>query len=513
MNKKELIHTILEDVYAADSSLRAHEKTLIKLIENLLESKPKVEIDEQFRTRLRQELMHRIAELKEKPSSPSLSAWFLSLGALRYAVGVAVLVLVVTLGSAYWLPGAQDTWHVSIRDTGEERAFGNLGDEQSQPLPSAGGIQNFEVAEPTDDILAPSISSMPAMGLGGGGGESMPIRYPQTRYEYIYKGEPLSLESETVDVLKRIPGFTSDGSLQKAINGLGFGLINLRTFTQRSIESLSFTEEKEYGYNVMLSFREGSVSIYQNWQQWPTEDTVGIGGCDPTSVMGGCMVKPSGLNIQDVPSEDAIISVANSFLAQHDIPTDSYGNARLLSEWREMYEQQKAMGMAPYVPEIADVVYPLLINGEEVYDEGGRPSGMVINVDMRNMKVTSLWGLMTQRYESSAYPAETDWDRIVSIARQGGTQQIFYAYENMYPTQRVVYITLGTPSVQYMKTWLPTQKSSQEIIVPSVIFPIVDAPSDYDQGRKAIIVPLAKELLDRVDVFAPPIPLDIPVQE
>lgn len=47
------IKQILKDVYLIDQSLKMHEKTLIKIIQELLRSKPESKIDEQFVRELR----------------------------------------------------------------------------------------------------------------------------------------------------------------------------------------------------------------------------------------------------------------------------------------------------------------------------------------------------------------------------------------------------------------------------------------------------------------------------
>jgi hypothetical protein len=106
-----------------------------------------------------------------------------------------------------------------------------------------------------------------------------------------------------------------------------------------------------------------------------------------------------------------------------------------------------------------------------------------------------LWGLTTQRYESAQYVAEQDAARITKLAEQGG---MYGFWGEPAPDARV--INLGTPTRVLMQHYLYVNGSNEELYVPALVFPVLNAPTDmYIQSH--VIVPLVKEILDN---YQPP---------
>lgn len=68
------------------------------------------------------------------------------------------------------------------------------------------------------------------------------------------------------------------------------------------------------------------------------------------------------------------------------------------------------------VPDFVSVIYPQQHDGTAVMDEGGNPVGISVSINLRTRQVTGVWNLRTLRYESSQYPAVTDFRRVVDIA-------------------------------------------------------------------------------------------------
>lgn len=61
------IKKILDELYALDPLLRKKEPEIRKIIEKMMKSRPKIEINEAFRAELREKIMREIAS-KKKPS-------------------------------------------------------------------------------------------------------------------------------------------------------------------------------------------------------------------------------------------------------------------------------------------------------------------------------------------------------------------------------------------------------------------------------------------------------------
>ena len=71
---------------------------------------------------------------------------------------------------------------------------------------------------------------------------------------------------------------------------------------------------------------------------------------------------------------------------------------------------------------------------------------------------------------------------------------------------------LGTPTLSYVKVWMYDQPSyvGYELLVPSLVFPIVKQPENGYLYRTSVIVPLTKEVLDSDQNFSGPIPMPLP---
>jgi hypothetical protein len=146
------------------------------------------------------------------------------------------------------------------------------------------------------------------------------------------------------------------------------------------------------------------------------------------------------------------------------------------------------------------VQYPLVVDGREVWEQGGyERSGLSVNVNIRTMKVTSFYGLQTQNYQSSNYAAETDKDRLLKFALQGDLwPQGNYPVENFQVKE--VEVKLGTPEVKFMRYWKYDVNQSIELLVPALVFPVLETtPADGSFYKSAVVIPLAKEVLDSAE--------------
>jgi len=332
-------------------------------------------------------------------------------------------------------------------------------------------------------------------GAGGGGGQlsassgeiaqqriGMPAPH-RTNYSYIYNGEPLNLEQEKMEVLKRIKSIEQAGEMANILKGIDFGLVDINTFPNSKMQEISFAQDEEYGYIVRVSLSEGNVSIYQNWNKWPQ-----------TRCSTQKCFEEQRMKIEDVPSDENIIKVADDFMNQHGINMDLYGIPRVNNDWKLYYAQSENKNNS-YVPESITVIYPLLVNGKNVYEDGGgNKVGLSVTLNIKQNKVVSLHNLTTQSYTGSLYEIETDAEKIMAVAKRGG----LYNYQYTEPTETVE-VEIGTPKISYVRKWI----DREEILAPALVFPIIGAPEKFPSYKKNVVVPLVKELLkERDDVPA-----------
>jgi len=498
MNQEKQVKIILADLYVIDSSFRNYENELRKTILKLLSAKPYVEFDEEFKQQLRMELMARIEELKAQKTEkafklPSLSGFFAS-PKFVYAFSGAMICLLVLVPVLYFTnkagylvtkPEIKLVSNISM-DKVADNAFGSL---STQGAPANQGVSA------TQEMLS----------VEGRGGDSVPMpmssEAPQMviapyrmNYKYIYKGDEFTLDQEKVEVLRRQKGEQAISGLTNLLSNMDFGVFDLSSFKDLEVQTIQLAQDKDLGYSIFINLPEGSISINRNYRNW----IVGI-------------KESSSLKSSDIPADSELISVANSFIKKHKINTTNYGEPVVNRYWESQSREEEVSGgtfeEVSYFPEQISITYPLIINGMDVYDQGGSQFGFIINVNIREMKVTGLYNLTSQNYQASMYEAETDIAKILKVAEQGGIQGgWFYSGD-----AGISEVELGTPEVIYMRFMTYDNYESNELLVPALLFPIIKTTEGKNIFRKNIIVPLAKELLkERDDDYPVPRPMPAP---
>jgi len=152
--------------------------------------------------------------------------------------------------------------------------------------------------------------------------------------------------------------------------------------------------------------KEGMISINENYEQWQNHRPV----CRDRKCYEAQRLKEA-----DVPVDEVLIKIADDFLNEKNINTSDYGEPEVRKEWLLNTQMNREI----YIPDRISIIYPLVIEGKKIFEESGYLSGMNVSIDVRLNKVTNMH-YMTQDYESSNYETETNTDRILEFAAQGG---------------------------------------------------------------------------------------------
>ncbi len=324
----------------------------------------------------------------------------------------------------------------------------------------------------TDKMIAPAPEPYPC-------GPDCPISY-----KFKYQGKDLTGLSDEEPVLKRSKPEQPQSLVTRLLRMFSFGLIDLSKFQNTRMQAVSFMEDREYGLAANIDLNVGTINMYQNWEKWPQYPY----GCYGYSCGNTPRLEP-----KDIPSDDELIDIAKQFMNDYQISSEGYGEPFVYdySNWRVLYDQTKNKSNA-YLPEQLNVIYPLVLEGQTVYDESGNKSGLNINIDVRSRKVSGLYGLDTKQYQKSAYKGETSSKRILEIAERGGYRNYNYQYPG-----KVVTLELGTPTIEMVRMWYTQDmnKQGEELYMPAYIFPIINAEQN-NYWRKNVIVPLVRDILD-----------------
>lgn len=359
---------------------------------------------------------------------------------LTYAlVGAAIIVCAIIMTN---LP--QENGKLAINDLGEN-AFGDLSFSQQVQSPDASGR--------------------------GGNGETIGLVSPEmVNYNFIYAGDDFSLDSGQITVYKMLKGDFLSKALSNITKNIDLSVLNFDKFQNVKINNIEISEDRDFGYYIHISPRQNSLSINANWEKWPREEF-------------------------DTPAEmladEELLSIADKFLAEYGINMDMYEKGEVQKITRE--------GL---IPDNVSILYPFIINDQIVYDQGGQKHGMSVNVNLRYKRVMSVYGIATNTFESSKYAKETNKDKIISFAEDGGLFKN-YTYPNAVKT---LDLELGTPEVSLVRMWQRSENKmdTAEILVPSLVFPVITEMSEQTYFyRTNVIAPLVGELLDQ---YNKPIP-------
>ena len=495
-----------------------------KVVERLASAKPNVPIDDRFIALLREDIQSQAAQFASSNTNSTNN--FLSIFMNKILASALVVLLVVVAGGVWYIQRTDKPLFNSQQFGGdggeqilsgkygvtaaEEESFGDLAKVAIVANGRGGNNANSSMAQL--ELNNPSLSGAQKEAIINGTnpvsdadkliapGEPYPA--PQN-YVFKYDGGDLPQLAQEQGVLKRTKPAQPSSLVSRIVGMLSFGLIDLTKFQDVKLQSFAFVEDREFGYGIGVDLQNGFVNLYQNWERWP--QPYGDVACMGMEICP----QPPRISIDDLPSDEEAIQIADQFLADYSVSREGYGAPQVQDyAWRTFYERSTDKANY-YIPEQVQVVYPLMLEGKAVFDEGGNISGMNVTVDARTKRATSLYDLTTKQFTISQYKGETDSKRILDVAERGGFRNYLYTDPNV---KTKTTLELDTPTIEMVKIWYSADnyKSSDELFVPAYVFPIKnwEAAGYY---RKNVFVPLVADILESDRDYGQPIPLDSPM--
>ena len=468
------LQSILEALYEIDPSLKAKEGELLKLLEKIDQAKPDLKIDHTFAAELREKLTTPTSspQLINKPES-SLNNWFKKilypLGGGLVTVGLLIAIVIsedqILESTPQHVDGIQITYL-------SNNAFGPLGSSTAyQDLAVMPEALPMALAGEGDVLEVESVKSETVSQLIEANAESLlpmsePTGLEPVFLSYNYEGDPLNL-GESVEVYKRINVPTPTPVFSNLVSSLGFDLANLGTFESLEVEEVRLNQAKN-GYVINVDFRESRIDIYSNQNHW---------------------VMPEISESSEVKSlsDKSVISIATNFLEKHELKRDWYGEPVIENPWilEEAFNSE------------ATVIYPLIIEGNSIFDESGSPQGMAVTVNMEDRQVVSVRDLRIEQFERSTYPAIAQWSDVELFLSELSEIPIFPPVLEGFEGGET--LELGEPEVVLMRAInefeLKTDQNPDELFTPALKFPILNL-EDHVFMRNHVLIPLAEDIFE-----------------
>lgn len=429
------------------------------------------------------------------------------------AVGLAVLALAITLTPKIIQQqklisksdGRQTANHLISAKVAITKvkagAFDNLIALGAAAVDRTVGIASEQALSAARSGSSAALSATPTATLGFDGGSTSlttnrsavvdkmmaPSDFVPTYYKFIYQGEPINIAANDLPVYRRLKNNQNGSALAKALQSLNLGLIDLSSIAGPVVQNISITEDRQNGYQIYLDLVENLLSINRNYQYYQDQPVT------------------RELTEADLPADEVIINTANQFLKRYGLDMSAYASPEVDHTEQNYWIMVSESAIAPrYISPNLQVIYPLQIEGQKVYEETGKPAGPIINVNIQANQVEGLWGLGSNDFEQSLYAVETDIKKLQNLAEQGGFRQYYGSVEE----GKEIKIELGTPQQGYVKLYFyRPNKNAEELLVPCLIFPATP-PKDEPFYRSSVIVPLIKEILEQESANPPqPVPL------
>jgi hypothetical protein len=480
--KQEKVNEILKEIYLIDLSLKKEEQKIRLLVEKMIEIQPEAKINEQFVASLKERVFTEIDNIKTIKESK-----FLFWHKFTYVSTGAVIIILLSL---IVLPKFFNNDFKSQEDKSiallNERAFGDLNIDLSLKASSDGAERMAERAESSVVGLG-SVSVLDSMPSQIEDISIMPYPIEQKNYYYVYEGnllEEINLAEISNLVYKRE---TENNTARQAADSLSKTPnlpINLNNFSQKEVKHININEEKAYGYSISLNLANNTLSLYSNWEKWPQP----YKDCYDNEC-----IKSLNLGASDMITENQLISIADNFINNYQIDLSDYGPAYISEETIKAITNPENIFEHTY-PEEVSIIYPLIINNMEVVDNYGSKEGIQIAINIREKRVSSLYNINFSRLLSSAYDLIDNLENIEPLLKKGGLSSNIYRRNDLEEVE----IKLGKPKIALVRTWIPSPSSgnsrtSSEIFLPSLVFPIKEKPNEYFH-RQQVVIPLIREV-------------------
>ncbi len=484
--------TFLKDLYDIDPSLQEHEAELLPMIEQLLKADPGMAPDAEFVAALQVSLREHAAALSAGTGARS-SLW----NNLLYTLGgMATATAAFTIAFVSWQGALPEVKNMAGTPTAAPAAAPLFAFEVQEAGPEAFGSLDAVTAEPT-------AASRNQSGGGGGGvvaaqapmanDAKMIAPWPMTQYTYVYEGDLPALSAQ-VDVYKSAKP-TTKLPLAGVLGSFNLGMINLNSFGGMNVQSINFMQDTPFGYQIYVDLQNAQVSLNAQWDQWP------MGKCTDDACFAREQVK-----IGDVLTDARLIEIASSFLSQHGIDLSHYGPAVADQQWRADYERQADKSMA-YIPDTQRVVFPLVIDGQTVYDQGGLPYGLSVGVNVKHEKVSDVYGMGDRTYKKSSYAGVTDANAIKKFLENVdnyGYPMPFLREDGSRVEAQTATVTLGDPTISYVTYYDYTTGANSELLAPALVFPVKSIAGDNTYFyRQNVVVPLAQQMFNEQNLSRP----------
>lgn len=565
INMKKEVEQILSELYGIDENLKENEKELISIINSMINLKPNVKIDENFKNELRQKIIKEISVKKiqsfhweNKKASMfqifSYVFWTAWVAAFWFFMFKETLFQDIDLKngkqnikfestvtpSKEWFWELSDVWNQNNAkwwDLAMEKSSGSpvVAPTVNNKRAKVNTKEDVEIApnnevainrekiwvndsnkniEDTSVIDALSLSDEAVsndsssdtissdwspwasmwyawieMDMGDTPPNDLSLKsYDEPMWKMIAPIEPYIPEvyrysfswKLNIDLKNTMPVYKRDNSkidsttFAKSLWNMDFAGVDVSNFSDLKVSNITLNEDKKYGYNIYVDFDNSSINISKNWTKWPETPYVEW-------------------EKQVFLEENEVIKLADDFLKTHKIDLSKYGTPKVEKSYMMAYAKYSSSRIMPEIAQnMTNVVYPLIVDWNEIVEEWGQTTWVRIEIDLKEKKVTSVNWLSVDNYLKSDYKTETTTANILKVASKWGRYG-FYDYGTL--DVKYIDVTLKNPEIKYVHTYKYNNKDNtqEQYLIPAVVFDVEKPENTENFYGENVVVPLLKD--------------------
>lgn len=306
----------------------------------------------------------------------------------------------------------------------------------------------------------------------------------ETNYIYSYTGTIPWLNTTTkMELLKKVKPTTSNTSLLTFIKNINLGWFNSQKIDNANLSNFSLKETKDYWLEYQINLEESKISIGKNIPKWSQTNYKDIE-----------QTKNSRIKITDFPTDWELLAIAKEVISKYNIDLTNYWSPIVNNDWKADYLKSDDRDNY-YLPDTIQVIYPLLLNGKNVYEDYGAIKGLKINYDVKTLNLAEVNWIEWMKFEASNYPIENNRaniDKLISKWWRNGYPQ--YQAENS--TIKNVIIHLSVPRLVYININDYKDWTNVEYFVPAYIFESIEKPKAWEYFQEKVVIPLIKDFFN-----------------
>lgn len=357
---KNNINQILEELYKKDPSLKEKENIIIPIIQTMIDIKPDIQIDENFKKQLKTKINEEIIQIKtqkyfiKNKMSKIFFYIFWSLWISAFAIIIITNFTNTNPTNNYVfanqiIPSKTNFWNIWNSQLSQ-----NWWINQSNFASNSKEMITTKVASPAN-MMRDNLEIMP----------EIDPNFVREIYNYTFSWNLLDLKQNMAVYKKETQKNQNFNDLIKNIN---FNSINMSKFTNLNIWNITLNQDKEFWYSINIDFDNWSLNIYKNYSKWPQTD-----------------YNPDEKQI--ILEKEEIFQIANKFLKEYNIDLSSYWQPQIEQSYSNILAKYSTAKTPPaYVNNITTIIFPLIIDWNEISWEYWWLSWVRIEIDLKEKK-------------------------------------------------------------------------------------------------------------------------------